>query len=371
MTYIHQLKDWPAFTWDTASVAAQLGGVRLRQGRLLGRASALGLAFQDEAMLSSLTEEAIKTSEIEGEALDADQVRSSVARHLGLDVGGTVRADRHVDGLVEMMMDATQNYGAPLTAARLHAWQGALFPTGRSGLKRIRTAAWRTPDADPMQVISGAAGRERVHFEAPAADKLSDEMKAFLAWYNTAARPANMDGVLKAALAHLWFVTIHPFEDGNGRIARAITDMTLARSEDSGQRFYSMSAQIRAEGNGYYEILERTQKGGLDITPWMLWFLECLDRAFTRAEDVLGAVIEKARFWERHATEPFNERQRHMLMRLLEGFEGKLTSSKWAKLAKCSQDTAGRDIDALVRRGILERSAAGGRSVSYALRGTT
>lgn len=366
MTYIHQLKNWPRFTWDADTLAAQVGGVRLRQGRLLGRMSALGLTFQDEAMLSSLTEEAIKTSEIEGETLDADQVRSSVARHLGLDAGGTPRVDRHVDGLVDMMMDATQNHGKPLTAERLQAWQGALFPTGRSGLKRIRTAAWRDASGDPMQVISGPAGRERVHFEAPPAEKLDDEMRAFLAWYNG---ERYMDGVLKAALAHLWFVTIHPFEDGNGRIARAIADMALAHSEESGQRFYSMSAQIRAERTAYYEILERTQKGDLDITPWMTWFLGCLERAFVRAENVLAAVIEKAGFWERHAAQPFNARQRMMLTRLLEGFEGKLTSSKWAKLAKCSQDSAGRDIDDLVRRRILVKDAAGGRSTSYALGG--
>ncbi|MDP1586457.1 MAG: Fic family protein [Prosthecobacter sp.] len=366
MTYIYQHHDWPRFTWDTEALAQQLGAARLRQGRLLGRMSALGLAFQDEAMLSSLTEEAIKTSEIEGEILDADQVRSSVARHLGLDVGGASRVDRHVDGLVEMMMDATQNHGARLTAERLHAWHGALFPTGRSGLKRIRTAAWRDAAADPMQVISGTAGRERVHFEAPRAEALEQEMSAFLDWYNGAT---DMDGVLKAALAHLWFVTLHPFEDGNGRVARAIADMALAQSEKSGQRFYSMSAQIRAERKAYYDILERTQKGGLDITPWLTWFLGCLDRAFAHAEKVLATVIEKSKFWERHAAVPFNARQRMMLTRLLEGFAGKLTSSKWAKLGKCSQDTAGRDIDELVQRGILVKDAAGGRSTSYSLKG--
>ena len=365
MTYINERSDWPRFTWDASAIAARLGDARHRQGRLLGRMSDIGLPLQDEAVLSSLTDEAIKTSEIEGETLNADQVRSSVARHLGLETGGTLRIDRHVDGLVEMMMDATQNHGALLTAERLQAWHGALFPTGRSGLKRIRTAAWRDAAADPMQVISGAAGRERVHFEAPRAENLDSEVSAFLTWYNGAA---DMDGVSKAALAHFWFVTLHPFEDGNGRIARAIAEMTLARAERSGRRFYSMSAQIRSERKDYYDILEHTQKGDLDITPWMAWFLGCMERAIAHAESTLAGVIARTRFWQHHAAEPFNARQRLMLIRLLEGFEGKLTSSKWAKLGECSQDTAGRDIDDLVQRGILVKDAAGGRSTSYALK---
>lgn len=366
MTYIHQRPDWLHFTWNAEALASQLGAAHLQQGRLHGKMAALGVPFQDEAVLSSITEEAIKTSAIEGETLDADQVRSSVARHLGLESDGARRVDRHVDGLVEMMMDATQNHAAPLTATRLQKWHSSLFPTGRSNLKSIRTGAWRAAASNPMQVISGPIGRERVHFEAPPAEKLDEETAAFLAWFN---RATEIDGILKAALAHLWFVTIHPFEDGNGRIARAIADMALARSEKSEQRFYSMSAQIRAERGAYYEILERTQKGGMDITPWMTWFLGCLERAIAHAETVLASVLEKARFWERHAGETFNERQRVMLTKLLGGFEGKLTSTKWAKLAKCSQDTAGRDIEDLARRGILVKDAAGGRSTRYSLAG--
>lgn len=362
--YIHQLKDWPKFRWNHEPLAQQLAAVRHRQGRLIGRMEALGFTLRAEAMLQSLTEEVLKSSEIEGEVLDKDQVRSSIARRLGMDIGAIAPADRHVEGVVEMMLDATQKYSAPLTPQRLCDWHAALFPTGRSGMRRITVGAWRQTNADPMQVVSGPVGREHVHYEAPPAEKLDHEMHEFLAWFN-GEEP--IDGVLKAAIAHLWYVTIHPFEDGNGRIARAIADMVLARSENSPQRFYSMSAQIRLERKAYYDVLETTQKGGLDITQWLEWFLGCLSRAFDGAETILGSVLKKARFWEMRGGEQFNERQKKVLNRLLDGFEGKLTSSKWAALGKCSQDTASRDIDDLVKRGILVKDAAGGRSTSYSL----
>ena len=294
------------------------------------------------------------------------QVRSSIARRLGMEIGALAPVDRDVEGVVEMMLDATQNYASPLTAERLFAWHAALFPTGRSGMARIAVGAWRPPETGPMQVVSGPYGRERVHFEAPKAERLPDEMAAFLDWFET--RDAT-DPVIRAAIAHLWFVTIHPFEDGNGRIARAIADMALARSEGSAQRFYSMSARIRRERGEYYAMLERTQKGGLDITGWLDWFLGCLDRAFDGTEEVLGHVLHKARFWEAMAGEIFSERQRAVINRLLDGFEGKLTSSKWAKLTKVSSDTALRDITDLVDRGVLEKEDAGGRSTSYRLVG--
>ncbi|MGE4480828.1 Fic family protein [Acidocella sp.] len=363
--YIHQLPGWPKFHWDQDAILAPLAAVRHHQGRLIGRMETLGFPLRAEAVLQSLTEEVIKSSEIEGETLDREQVRSSVARRLGMDIGALAPVDRHVEGVVEMMLDATQNYAASLTAERLCSWQAALFPTGRSGINRITVGAWRTDESGPMQVVSGPLGRERVHYQAPAAAKLPAEMDAFLAWFNA---PGEIDPVLGAALAHLWFVTIHPFDDGNGRIARAIADMALARSERTGQRFYSMSAQIRVERNAYYQVLEATQKGDLDITPWITWFLGCLDRAFTAAEIVLEAVLRKARFWEAQAGTSLSDRQRGIVNRLLDGFVGKLTSSKYAKLAKCSQDTAGRDIQDLIARGILMKDEAGGRSTSYSLR---
>jgi Fic family protein len=364
MTYIHEQDGWPAFRWSDEQLAQRLAAVRHRQGRLIGRMEALGFALREEAVLQTLTEDVLKSSEIEGELLDKEQVRSSIARRLGMEIGGLVPADRDVEGVVEMMLDATQNYAHPLNAERLFGWHAALFPTGRSGMGKIIVGAWRDDSTGPMQVVSGAIGREKVHYEAPAASDIDREMQAFLAWFE---KDAGLDPVLKAGIAHLWFVTIHPFEDGNGRIARAIADLTLARSEQSNQRFYSMSAQIRAERKTYYDLLEATQKGDLEITPWLVWFLDCLDRAFDGAEDTLASVFRKARFWEAQATAPLNERQRKVINRLLNGFEGKLTSSKWAKITKCSQDTALRDIDDLVRRGILARDAAGGRSTSYSL----
>ena len=362
--YIHQSPAWPRFLWDHEAVAGPLAAVRHRQGRLIGRMDALGFQLRAEAVLQSLTEEVLKSSEIEGELLDREQVRSSIARRLGMDIGALASIDRDVEGVVEMMLDATQNYAAPVTRERLFGWHAALFPAGRSGMTRIRVGAWRDGKSGPVQVVSGPVGRERVHYEAPPADRLEREMKAFLAWFNG---KDGVDPVLGAAIAHLWFVTIHPFEDGNGRIARAIADMALARSEQSPRRFYSLSAQIRVERKAYYDILESTQKGDLDITPWILWFLGCLDRAFDGAETILAAVLSKARFWQVHAGQSFHDRQRLVLGRLLNGFEGKLTSSKYALLAKCSQDTASRDIDDLVRRGILIKDPGGGRSTSFSL----
>jgi Fic family protein len=363
-TYIHERTGWPGFRWDHARISPRLVDVRHRQGRLIGRMEGLGFQLRAEAVLDSLTEEVLKSSEIEGETLDRDQVRSSIARRLGLDIGGLTPADRDVEGVVEVMLDATQGYDRPLTARRLFDWHAALFPTGRSAMSKIRVGAWRDDAKGPMQVVSGPIGKERVHYEAPAADRVRDEMKKFLEWFEN---DNSTDLVLKAGVAHLWFVTIHPFDDGNGRIARAIADMVLARSERSPQRFYSMSAQIREERKSYYEILEATQKGELDITRWLDWFLECLGRAFERAETILATVLYKARFWEQFAAAELNERQREIVNRLLNGFEGKLTSSKWAKLAKCSQDTALRDIEDLIRKKVLVKDSAGGRSTSYSL----
>jgi Fic family protein len=363
-TYIHELSGWPKFRWDEGRLAARLAAARHLQGRLVGQMEALGFKVREEAVLRTLTEDVLKSSEIEGETLDADQVRSSVARRLGIDIGGLQPADRHVEGVVEMMLDATQHYDQPLTADRLFAWHASLFPTGRSGMHRITVGAWRDDRTAPMQVVSGPVGRERVHFEAPAAERLEEEMQRLLEWFNG---DPTTEPVLKAALAHLWFVTIHPFDDGNGRMARALADMSLARSEGSSQRFYSMSAQIRDERGEYYAILERTQKGTMDVTVWMEWFLDCLSRAIEGARTVLSGVIGKARYWEKLRDVPLNERQRRVIDRLLEGFEGQLTTSKWAALTKSSNDTALRDIQQLVERGVLVRNRAGGRSTSYSL----
>jgi Fic family protein len=363
-TYIYKLSDWPKFTWDHKTLEEPLAAVRHRQGRLFGRMEALGLRLRSEAMLQTLTEDVIKSSEIEGEQLNRDQVRSSLARRLGMDIGALTPADRNVEGVVEMMLDAAENYGKPLTAERLFGWHAALFPTGYSGLHKIITGAWRDDKNGPMQVVSGPAGKERVHYEAVAATRVDADMKAFLGWFN--AEPA-IDPVLKAGVAHLWFVTIHPFDDGNGRIARAIADMALARSEGSPQRFYSMSAQIRQERADYYRILEQTQQGTMDVTGWMEWFLGCLARAIEGAHGALDGVMTKARCWEKLRDVALNERQRAVINRLLDGFEGKLTTSKWAALTKSSQDTALRDIQQLVDRGVLIRNQAGGRSTSYSL----
>lgn len=362
-TYIHKRTDWPNLTWRNDALEEQLGAVRHRQGRLIGRMESLGLGLRQEAHLRTLTEDVTKSSAIEGEHLDQKQVRSSIARKLGMDIVGLTPSDRNVDGVVEMLVDATTSFDKSLTKKRLFTWHSALFPTGRSGLEKIIVGKWRDDKTGPMQVVSGAR-RQRIHFEAPTAERLDDEMAAFLKWFD--AKP-DTDAVIKAAIAHLWFITIHPFQDGNGRIARAIADMALARSENSGQRFYSMSSQIRADSKAYYEILEATQRGDCDITHWLTWFLECLNRAFDRAEGILGNVLHKAAFWEKFGDIKINDRQRIVLNRLLDGFEGKLTSSKYATLAKTSPDTALRDIDALVKEGMLFKEPGGGRSTSYAI----
>ena len=365
MKYIHELTKWPQFRWNREAIAEPLANIHHRQGRLVGRMEALGLNLRTQANLHTLTEDVLKTSEIEGERLDPKQVRSSLAQRLGIDVGGLATVDRNIEGIVEVMLDATQNFESPLTMKRLFSWHSALFPTGRNGMTKIRVGRWRVDSGGPMQVVSGPIGRQRIHFEAPASHRLSNEMHAFLAWFGN---KKSLDPVLRAGLAHLWFVTIHPFSDGNGRIARAIADMALARSERSPQRFYSMSGQICSERKTYYDILEATQRGNLDITAWLEWFLSCLGRAFLGAETVLASVLNKARFWENHSAESFNDRQRKVINRLFDGFAGMLTSSKWATLNKCSQDTASRDIDDLVKRGILTKNSAGGRSTNYSLR---
>jgi Fic family protein len=363
--YIHENPDWPNLRWEDARLLPLLAEIRHRQGRLLGRMEGLGFQLRAEASLTTLTSDVIQTSAIEGERLDAAQVRSSIARRLGLDFGGNVKAGREVEGVVEMMLDATQGFAERLTAERLFGWHAALFPTGRSGMRRITVGSWRPASAGPMQVVSGPIGRERVHFEAPEARRLRREVAAFLDWFEKAKQ---IDPVLKAGIAHFWFVTLHPFEDGNGRISRAIADMALARAEGTPERFYSMSTQIEAEKKQYYLKLEQSQKGGVDITAWLEWFLGCLGRAITGAESGLAVVLKKARTWERiNSRTSVTERQRNVINRLLDGFEGKLSTSKYAKLAKCSGDTALRDIKLLLEQGILVQEEGGGRSTSYRL----
>jgi Fic family protein len=362
--YIHERPDWPHLRWDEAGLASLLADVRFRQGRLLGRMEGLGFQLRSEANLRVLTTEVVKTSVIEGEQLDADAVRSSIARKLGLDVGGTSRASREVEGIVELMLDAIQKYAQRLTVERLFDWHAALFPAGRSGMRRLLVGAWRSPEVGPMQVVSGPIGRERVHFEAPSAERIEDEISAFLDWFETAI---GIDPVIRAGVAHFWFVTIHPFEDGNGRIARAIADMALARAEGTAERFYSASAQIEAERKQYYLHLEQSQRGDVDITSWLEWFLSSLGRALERAEADLATVLRKAKIWERINEAPVNERQRQIINRLLDGFEGKLTTSKYARIVKSSEDTALRDIKNLIDRGVLVQNEGGGRSVSYRL----
>ena len=364
--YIYQTKEWPRFTWDQEKLLNLLTQVSFKQGKLLGMMQSLGYQLQSEATLQALTLDVLKSSEIEGEILNSDQVRSSIARRLGIDIAGLIPADRYVEGVVEMMLDATQNYKAPLTEERLFDWHAALFPTRRTGMQRIVIGAWRDNDkTDPMQVVSGPMGKEKVHFEAPGAQIIPDEMTAFLKWFN---EDETKNAVINAAIAHLWFVTIHPFDDGNGRIARAITDMQLGRSDKSQQRFYSMSAQIRNERNGYYSILEKTQKGSVDITEWLEWFLTCLDRSISATDQTLANIMLKAKFWDKYSKETFNDRQKIMLHKLLDGFEGKFNSSKWAKITKTSSDTALRDITNLLLRNILIKENTGGRSTSYVLK---
>ena len=364
MSYIHELADWPKLTWDAAKLSAALADVRHRQGRLLGRMEGLGFRLRSEAKLSTLTADVVKSSAIEGEKLDVDQVRSSIARRLGLEYAGAAVASRDVEGIVEMMLDATQKYAQPLTTERLFGWHAALFPTGRSGMHKITVGAWRPAEAGPMQVVSGPIGREKVHFEAPSAEKLDQEMTALLHWFEA---QNGVDPVVKAAIAHFWFVTIHPFEDGNGRIGRAIVDLELARADSTAERFYSMSSQIEAERKEYYLQLERGQRNGLDVTPWLEWFLACLGRAIANADQTLSGVLQKARVWEKVNQQPVNDRQRKIINKLIDGFEGNMTSSKYAKIVKCSEDTALRDISTLVERGVLIKNDAGGRSTSYSL----
>ena len=366
-TYIWQATDWPSWRYDLAALAQSLADVSRAQGLLMGRLADVGMALRDQASLSALTEDVIKTSEIEGEQLNVESVRSSIARRIGVDIGALAPVDRHVEGVVEMVLDATANCNAGVTRDRLFGWHAALFPTGYSGLVRINVGGWRDDTTGPMQVVSGPLGRQRMHFEAPPADRLQSETDRFINWANSAS---NEPPLIKAGLAHLWFVTRHPFDDGNGRIARALGDLFLARADGSPQRFYSLSAQIQRERKAYYDILERAQKQSLDVTEWLAWFLETLHRAVEQAQHTLDAVLAKTRFWQRWAapgSAPLNERQVKLVNRLLDGFEGKLTSSKWASIAKCSPDTALRDITDLLARGVLRKSDAGGRSTSYEL----
>jgi Fic family protein len=362
--YLWQAKDWPNWRFDLAALAGALAEVRGAQGRLLGRLAEVGLVHRAQASLAALTEDVIKTSAIEGERLEAVSVRSSIARRLGVDIGALAPTDRHVEGVVEMMLDATLHCAAPLTSERLFGWHAALFPGGYSGIQRIKVGAWRDDAGGPMRVVSGALGREQVHFQAPPADRLQREMSRFLAWAEAGAPEAPL---LRAGIGHLWLVTLHPFDDGNGRIARAVGDLLLARADGSPQRFYSVSAQIQRERRAYYDILERTQKGSGEITEWLAWFLQTVHAAVDQAHLNLDAMLAKARFWRELGDQPINGRQRQMLNRLLEGFEGKLTTSKWAAMTKCSADTALRDITELLERGLLRRSEAGGRSTSYEL----
>lgn len=363
-TYIWQAGDWPNWRFDLAALASPMAEVSRAQGLLMGRLADVGMAPRDQANLAALTEDVVKTSEIEGEQLNVESVRSSIARRLGVDIGALTPVDRHVEGVVEMVLDATTHCQASVTRERLFGWHAALFPTGYSGLSRIKVGGWRDDATGPMQVVSGPIGRQWVHFQAPPAERLEAETSHFLNWLNGAA---NEPPLLRAGLGHLWFVTLHPFDDGNGRIARAIGDLLLARAEGSPQRFYSLSAHIQREREAYYDILEQTQKRSLDVTEWLAWFLDILHRAVDEAHHTLDVVLFKARFWQRWATTPLNERQVKLLSKLLDGFEGKLTSSKWASIAKCSQDTALRDINDLLARGVLRKMDAGGRSTSYEL----
>lgn len=362
--YIWQADEWPHWRYNLAALAGPLAEVSRAQGVLLGRLADVGLALRDQASLAALTEDVVKTSEIEGEVLNVASVRSSIARRLGVDIGALLPVDRHVDGVVEMVLDATSHSTEPLTAERLFGWHAALFPTGYSGMSRINTGQWRNDADGPMQVVSGPFGRRKVHYQAPPAEMLPAETARFLAWANEeTGEPA----LIKAGLAHLWFVTLHPFDDGNGRIARAVGDLFLARADGSPQRFYSLSAQIQRERKDYYDVLERTQKGTLDVTDWLTWFLATLGSAIVSAQDTLDTVLAKARFWQRWAGTPLNERQVKLLNRMLDGLDGKLTSSKWARIAKCSPDTALRDINALLELGVLKKSPGGGRSTGYEL----
>jgi len=363
--YLHQIDNWPNFSWNNDEFVNLLSEARNLQGRLIGKMEYLGFELRNEALLETLTLDVLKSAEIEGELLNPEQVRSSIAQRLGMEFAGAIMSDRNVDGMVDMMIDATSFCFKPLTVERLFDWHAALFPMGRSGVFKIIVADWRKDTSGPMQVVSGAAGREKVHFQAPDADLIVMEMSRFIKWFNEENK---IDLVIKAAIAHLWFVTIHPFQDGNGRITRALTDMLLAQSDNSTQRFYSMSAQIRLERKEYYEVLEKTQKGDLDITEWIKWFLSCLINALKASDNILSRVLIKADFWNKNAKTIMNERQKKVLNKLLDGFEGKLTSMKWAKITKCSKDTAIRDINDLINKNILQKETAGGRSTNYELK---
>ncbi len=361
MRYIHDHENWWQFRYDSGRIVNELGRVRAKQGQVMGRMLSLGFVSQDEAMLSNMSLELVRSSEIEGEILNLEEVRSSIARRLGIETAGLVPVSRYVEGVVEMQLDATQNYDKPLTHDRLFGWHNVLFPTGMSGLYRIDVGKYRS---GVMQVVSGAMGKEKVHYQAPSPERVPAEMERFIAWVNN---DEETDAVLKAAIAHLWFVSIHPFDDGNGRITRALTDMLLARSENCSKRFYSISAAIRVLQKEYYEVLERTQRGDGDITEWILWFLSCFEKALDSTEETLSSVKRKAEFWERHRDVSFNERQRKLLNMQFDGFFGKLTSSKWAKIAKCSSDTALNDINDLIAKGVLRKADEGGRSTNYIL----
>lgn len=363
--YLYQQSGWPNFTWKQDQFFHELTEITHRQGRLIGRMESLGFSLQSEAALQNMTLEVIKSNEIEGEILDPDQVRSSIARRMGMDIAGLVPSDRNVEGVVEMMINATQKFNSALTKNRIFGWHNALFPSGRSGLHKIEVGSWRTnTEDDPMQVVSGAMGKEKVHFQAPPSKVLTKEMNQFMKWFNA---DIEIHPLIKAAVAHLWFITLHPFDDGNGRIARTISDMQLARADGISQRFYSMSSQIRIERKQYYQILEKTQKVSLDITEWIEWFLACLNSALTAAEVILSGVINKSRYWEYLQSKTLNPRQKIMLNKLLDGFTGNLTTSKWAKISKCSQDTAYRDIHNLMDQKVLVKEDGGGRSTSYRL----
>jgi Fic family protein len=364
MTLIHNLESWPHFEWQSNRLVSHLSAARYEQGLLLGKMHDLGYQLQTEATLAALTEETVQSSAIEGEELDPESVRSSLARHMGLEAAGTRPVDRNVEGVVAMMLDATQKYALPLTEERIFSWHSALFPTGWSAMRKIRTGQWRR---GAIEVVSGPEGKQKVHFEAPAPERVGSEMERFLTWYED--KTTGIEALIKAGLAHLYFVTIHPLEDGNGRIARAITEMSLARLENSAQRFYSMSSQIREERKSYYQILESTQGGGMDVTEWLVWFLDCLGRAIAKANKLTAAVLAKAAFWRhiRQESIEVSDRQEKIISLMLDGFEGKLTTEKWGKLAKISHDTALRDIQDLIAKGILKQEKGGGRSTAYVL----
>jgi Fic family protein len=363
--YLYNNQNWPIFEWNSEKLLPLLSYVRNRQGKLIGKMGALGFELRNEANLEILTQEIIKSTEIEGEFLDREQVRSSIARRLGLEISGLVYSERNVDGIVDLMIDATKNYDQELDKERLFSWHNALFPTGQSGIYKIIVGNWRDDSTGPMQVVSGALGKEKVHYQAPPAAQLENEMRIFFDWFNL---EQNTDLVLKSAIAHLWFVTLHPFEDGNGRISRALSDMLLARSDEQSYRFYSMSTQIRKERNSYYDLLEKTQKSGLDITSWLEWFLKCLLHSIENSETLLEKIIYKHSFWLKHTRLNINDRQRIILNMLMDDFEGVLNTTKWAKIGKCSQDTALRDIQDLIEKGILIKSVQGGRSTNYEIK---